>query len=619
MIATSQRGQRVRDLTIGGLLVILTVTAFAPLAGNDFINCDDPDYVTNNPHVQAGFAPREIAWAFTTTHTGTWHPLTWLSHMLAYRVFGADPGGHHWTNLGLHVSSTLLLFVLLRRATNAPWRSAFVAALFGVHPLHVESVAWVAERKDVLSTPFWLLATWAYVAWTRRGGRWRYLSLLLLLALGLMAKPMLVTLPATLLLLDYWPLQRWDPLRNGWRTSLRRLFVEKSPLLLIVGGSIGLTLFAQHSAGAVVGQILPLGTRAANALVSYVRYSGKLLWPVDLGVFYPHPALIGGREWPEWQVLACATLLVALTGLSVLAASRGARYVLVGWLWFIGTLVPVIGLVQVGSQAMADRYTYVPMIGLGVIAAWGGADLLRSSRHGQLVAGIVMLAVVSACSLLTWRQVQRWRDSATLFEHTLNVAGDSWFAHFNLGAALDKQGQVDRAARHYEKAIALNALRQEPFVNLGDLLLRQGRPEQALPYLRQALVASPSDALANLNMGAALASQGQFEQAIPYYEKVLAADPDHATAHFNLAGALLRLGEPERALAHYEQAVRLDPRDLEAIFNLGLLHEQLGRPVEARTYYERILQLEPDHRAAGAGLVRLRSTALDPGPPASGP
>jgi tetratricopeptide (TPR) repeat protein len=430
------------SLLLGAALALLTLAAYLPTLHNGFVNLDDGLYVTGNSHVQAGITRASVAWALTANVANNWHPLTLLSHLLDCQLFGLDAAGHHATSLLLHLANVLLLFAVLRQLTGAVWRSAAVAALFAVHPAHVESVAWVAERKDVLSALFWLLAMGAYGRYARRPALGRYLWVVLAMALGLAAKPMVVTLPFALLLLDVWPLER---LGLGWR----RLAMEKLPLLALSAASSLVTLRYQRTSLAPLG-LDPWSLRLANAAVSYAAYLGKLLLPGNLAVFYPIPLAI-----PAWKVAGAAALLAVITTLAVRSA-RKSPWLLVGWLWFLGTLVPVIGLVQVGRQAMADRYTYIPSIGLFVAIVWGIAELIGERRIVSTT--ILAMAVAAAIALLamgTWMQIGYWRDSVALYRHALAVTRDNYVAHVGLAKALTARRNWTGAAEQYRAALAL--------------------------------------------------------------------------------------------------------------------------------------------------------------------
>jgi protein O-mannosyl-transferase len=546
------------------LLVAATLAAFAPVLSAGFVIYDDERYVLKNPHVQEGFGGDALRWAFTAGYASNWHPLTWLSHMLDWRLFGASPAGHHLTSLLLHAANAALLFLLLDRMTGAPWRAAFVAALFALHPLHVESVAWVAERKDVLSTLLWLLATWAYVAWTRKRGTARYVLVGALVALGLAAKPMLVTLPLTLLILDFWPLRR----REAGTAGALRLVAEKVPLLTLSAASAAVTLATQAASPALGSmQEFPLAARVGNALVAYVAYLGKALWPAGLAVFYPHP----GSSLSWWRPSGAAALLAAITVLAV-ALRRSRPYLLSGWLWYLVTLLPVIGLVQVGEQAMADRYTYVPLIGPFVAAAWGIPDaaraLLAASRRpgGEsadrdrvlrwglpVAAGAVLLAL----ALLTRAQAAVWKDSVTLFEHALAVTERNHLAHLDLGTALSREGRADEALAHYAEAVRIKPGNSIAQYDLGAALAARGRDAEAMEHYLQALTLDPRYAAAHNNLGILLAKQGRIDEAARHYAEAARLRPDFAEAHFNLAVAFQALGRDAEARAALETATRL--------------------------------------------------------------
>ena len=526
-----------RILLIGLLLIAATLAVFWRTLDNNFINYDDDNYVTANQHVQAGLTGESISWAFTSTVENNWHPLTWISHILDWQRYGQNPMGHHLTNLLFHIATVLLLFVVLYWMTKRVWRSAFVAALFAIHPLHVESVAWVAERKDVLSTFFWLLTMLAYVWYVERPKARRYILVVALFALGLMAKPMLVTLPFALLLLDYWPLKR---LLAGRRHSWRGLILEKSPLFALSAASSVVTYFVQK--GAVSSfDVLPLWMRVENAAVSYVTYIIKAIRPDNLAVIYPYPR----HGLPIWEVVGAALLLVAIS-VVVLRCARRLPYLSVGWFWYLGTLVPVIGIVQVGLQAMADRYTYVPLIGIFIIIAWGVPDLLRSRGLSQsgYVAVPAAIIIIGALTAATWKQVGYWRDSVTLFKHALACTKDNYVAHSNLAAALVRRpGELDKAIAHCHAALRIQPDSAEAHFNLGNALSRQGKPNDAIAQYREALRANPGDPEVHNNLGAALTAQGRTEEAIIHYKKALRIRPDCAETHNNLGNALSMQGK----------------------------------------------------------------------------
>ena len=602
-----------RPLLIGLFLIALTVVAFWQTLGHDFVNYDDDEYITENGRLTAGLTTENIAWAFTSTSVSNWHPLTWISHMLDVQLYGLNPKGHHLTNLLFHMANVLLLFLLLSWMTGSLWRSAFVAALFGIHPLHVESVAWVAERKDVLSTFFWLLTMLAYVWYVQRPQHGRYLLVVLLFALGLMSKPMLVTLPFMLLLMDYWPLKRLTATQslrstlNTQHSTLSRLILEKAPLFALSAASSVVTYIVQQRTGAVGSlEKLPFGERVANALVAYVGYIVKMIWPQNLAVFYPHPK----GHLPAWEVLGAAVLLASVS-LLVMRAGRARLYLPVGWLWYLVTLVPVIGLVQVGEQAMADRYTYVPLIGLFVMVAWGVPDLLnkrsyateagqdkppRVSRPPSQIPLTVPLAIVviAALRICTWIQIGYWRDSISLFEHALACTKDNYVAHSNLAIALAAEGNTDRAISHCEDALRIRPQDAHTHNNFGVLLLNQRRFDEAMAQFVEALRLEPGDVSATNNLGLAFFWQGRIDQAISYFRNALRTDPDYVNARLNLGLALARKRKPEQAIAELWKAFRANPRNLESLNSIGAVLIKQRRLGEAMNVLAKALAINPN-------------------------
>lgn len=542
-----------RTLFIVAALIAATLVAFSPAMTHEFLLYDDIDYVSENVAVKAGLSWQGAVWAFTTTHTGNWHPLTWLSHMLGVQLVGLDPHLHHLINLVLHALNSALLFLVLNAMTKRMWPSAVVAALFAIHPLHVESVAWIAERKDVLSTLFWILTMSAYRRYARDPSVSRYAPVLLFFSLGLLAKPMLVTLPAVLLLLDYWPLGR---LVGSGAVPLRSLLWEKVPLVAIAVGSSVVTFWAQRTGGNVAEvDHVPIGVRLANALVSYATYLEKTIWPQDLAAFYPHPiGLAGGIS--SWRVAVAGLLVLGITSVVLLAARRH-RYAAVGWLWYLGTLVPVIGLVQVGQQAMADRYTYVPLIGIFIVIAWGAADLLEGGRSSRVVLTITGVGVVTVLSVLTWRQVHYWRDTITLFEHALAVAPANRVAHLQLGAAYARTGRLDEAVAQYSTALAMHPQSVEANNNLGVVLAQAGRANEAASRFREALTLAPNDARLHANLARAYRQQGVVADAVAHYRDAARLDPDAWQVAYNLAWLLATDDERGR---HSSEAIVLAER-----------------------------------------------------------
>ncbi len=564
-----------RPLVFSLALVLVVFIAYWPAVGNDFVNYDDDQYVTQNRHVRGGLTWAGIGWTVTSVgYAGNWHPLTWLSHLLDVSLFGLNPRGHHVVNIGLHAGNAVLLFLGLRAMTGALWRSALVAALFAVHPLHVESVAWVAERKDVLSTFFWLLATAAYVWYVRRRSLGRYLAVVGAFALGLLAKPMLVTLPFVFLVLDYWPLGRMRPLprvpqpatgglRPGYPMGAPpqqsgggdwvSLVRKKLPLFALSAVSAAMTWVAQARFGAVQ-YALPFRYRLTNAIVAYVGYLWKTIWPVNLAVFYPHP----GDSLPVWRVLAASLFLATVTAV-VFWHRRRRPYLVAGWLWYLGTLVPLIGLVQVGVQAMADRYTYIPLIGIFILAAWGLPESVLTGpqqRKAAVGAGAVLLAVLMT---LTWIQTTYWRDGQALFEHALGATGGNWVVHNSLGVAYAKLGMADEAIGHLKEALRLQPDFPQTNHNMGHMMAMNSKLDEAGEYFRKAIRLKPDYTEAHNGLGAVLFEQGKLGEALEHFQEALRRDPDYAAAHFNIGVVLERMGRVEEAVLEYRTTLRLSP------------------------------------------------------------
>jgi Tfp pilus assembly protein PilF len=599
--------RRCQFFILGLLLVGMSLAVFGQLGGYDFINYDDEQYVTANHHVLGGLTGDGIRWAFTAMYASNWHPLTWLSHMLDVELYGLHPGGHHWTSVLLHVVNVVLLLWLFLRMTGDLWKSATVAALFAVHPLHVESVAWVAERKDVLSTMFWMLTMVMYVRYTERPNLSRYLVVALVLALGLMAKPMLVTVPFVLLLLDYWPLGRIR--LESWSNPAERqmawtLVKEKLPLVAVVAASSVITYLAQAAGGAVRSlAVFPLGVRIDNALVAYVAYIRKMLWPSNLAIYYPHP----GSHLPFWEVIGAALLLVSITIL-VLVMRKRKSYLPVGWLWYLGTLVPVIGLIQLGGQAMADRYTYVPMIGLFIMMVWGGADLTAGWRHRGIVRALAVGLLFPALMGTAWLQVSYWRNSETLFEHALRVTTGNYVAHNNLGVALAQQDHLDAAIAQYTEALRIKPDYEKAHNNLGAALAQQDHLDAAIAQYTEALRSKPDYEKAHMNLGLALARQDRLDAAIAQYDQAIAIQSDDEETHNNLGVALAQQGHLDAAIAQYTEALRIKPDYGKAHMNLGLALARQGRLDAAIAQYDQALVSRPDdeetHNNLGIALAR---------------
>lgn len=573
---------------LGCALVAAVFAAYWGVSDHAFIHYDDPLYVTENGYLYKGLSRDGILWAFTTLYANFWHPLTWLSYLLDVALFGMNAGGMLFTNLMLHVFSTLVLFAALRRMTGAAWRSALVAALFALHPLNVESVAWVAERKNVLSTLFWMLTMWGYCRYAQQPGRWRLALTLSFFILGLMAKPMLVTLPFVLLLMDYWPLGRWvlfpasatgSPVGTRLPACpLDRLILEKMPFFLIAAGFSALAYVAQEWGGALPSlDACPLPVRAANALVSYAVYLRKMIWPFDLTLFYPHPGM------PSMGRMALAMVVVVFISWVAVRRIRSQPWFIVGWLWYLGTLVPVIGLVQIGIFAMADRFAYIPLIGVFIMAAWAGAgDTGRPYRQKALTLGWVLILVVMVG--VTRHQVRYWENTTTLFRHALAVAGPNALYYELLGAALADNGETDAAIRHYRKALELNPNNGETLSNLGAALADQGSMAAAADRLQAALHIDPSLKKAHNNLGNLMARQGRLDEAIAHYRRALEIDPVMATAINNLGVALARQGNVDAAVALFERALQIKPDYASAQKNLAIYSAARNRNGDSKPH-----------------------------------
>ena len=662
--APAESGGQFPAWLLAALLALMTIALYWPVTRYGFVSFDDPDYVTSNLQVQKGLTLPNIRWALTSLVSGNWHPVTMLSHMLDCQLYGLQPWGHHLTNVLLHALNTALVFLLLCGMTGARWRSAAVAALFATHPLHVESVAWVAERKDVLSTFFGLLALIFYARYaqakigtrhpaldSRHSALGHYLLALMFFALGLLSKPMLVTLPFILLLLDYWPLGRFtiDDLRytrvsTFFPSPVTRhssLFFEKIPFFTLAATVCVVTFVTQKHVGVVVslGEFPP-GERLGNVLVSYGRYLGRIFWPTDLTVYYPFTP-----HWPPGDVLAAGLFLTSVTVLFFWG--RRWRFLPMGWLWFLGTLVPVIGLVQVGKQAIADRYTYVPSLGVFILAAWGTYEFTRRWRHHVIALAGAGSLVLVLCMAATRHQLRYWRDSETLFQHALAVTTNNCLADYGLGYSLDKNGQTEAAMREYREAIRLAPDYVEAFNSLGTDLLKEGRTNEAISQYQLAISVKPDDArshyllglvLARIgqtneavrqyqeavrlqpdnadardNLGNLLFKEGQFGEAIGQFQEVIRLKPDFPGVHYDLAVALGKTGRTDEAISQYQEAIRLEPYETDARFNLANALFNKGRTDEAIVQYQEAIRLQPDEADAhnNLGVVFLNMGRTD--------
>ena len=561
-VGAGRRDQRWRVPGLCLVLAAITFAVFGQTLRHEFVNFDDEDYVRDNPGVARGLTLRGIVWAFARVHSANWHPLTWLSHMLDCQLYGLNPAGHHLTNVLLHTATVIALFLVLRQMTGAFWRSAFVAAVFAIHPLRVESVAWVAERKDVLSGFFFMLTIGAYVRYARRP--WspaRYGLVMLLFALGLMCKPMLVTLPVVLLLLDYWPLRRVEPRR------LSGLVLEKLPLLALSAADCVVTLLAQHGAIQSDGSF-SLPHRLGNALAACMVYLGQMVWPAGLAVLYPFPH----NGLPAWEMALAGTLLAGLSAVAW-GQRREQPWLLVGWLWYLAMLLPVVGVIQVGWQSHADRYTYLPQIGIYVAATWLAAELQVS----RVAFGGLMAGVCAALMVCAWKQTAYWQDSETLWTRALACTTDNYMAHNNLGNFLDQKGRNDEAIHHFQAALQIR----------------------------------PGYADAHYNLGLAMFKKGEVDEAIVQYEEALEIRPNDSKEHGNLGNALFHKGRVKEAIAHYKTALELEPGYVLAHYDLGNVYLQAGHPAEAIIQFQKVLEFQPDHILALNNLAWILATCPD--------
>ncbi|GMV91640.1 MAG: hypothetical protein AMXMBFR82_14180 [Candidatus Hydrogenedentota bacterium] len=577
-------------LIYSALIALATCAVYWPVGGHDFVNYDDTLYVTRNAEVQAGLTWEGLRWAFSSATTGNWHPLTWLSHMLDVELFGMRPSAHHWMNVAMHALACVLLLAFLGYSTRLWHRSAAVAALFALHPLHVESVAWVAERKDVLCAVFFFLTLLAYARFVRCRSWYAYATALLAFALALMAKPMAVTLPFVLLLIDVWPLKRVS-LPGLCRKTAFTLLVEKTPFIVLSGAVSAATFLLQHQVEGVrsLGDT-GLGLRTANALVSYASYLGKTFVPVQLAAYYPYP--VDGIV--TWKVVSSAALLAALSIAAVLFIRRRPWFA-VGWFWFLGMLVPVIGLVQVGSQAMADRYMYLPMAGLLFAVAWTVPSLLPSTQKVRLTLVLASLVICAVLGALTLRQVGYWKDSIALFEHTLAVAGDSATTHTNLGGAYLERGELEKALHHSQRAVEIKPNDVNARNNIGIVLLSVGKPEDAAKSFAAAAQLQPDNPEIHFNLGLAYKAAGRSNEARVAFTTAIALNPAHVKARMEIGDMLLNEGRGEEAAEQYRAVLAREPHRAEAWLNLGIGLASAGWYKDAVPCFERGLALEPDH------------------------
>lgn len=592
------------------LLVVATLAVYNPVNHNAFINFDDDRYIVDNPHVHAGLCWDTIKWAFTTYDQANWHPLTWISHALDYSLFKLNPAGPHYMNVLFHAANAVLLFLLLQKASGFTWRSLMVAALFAVHPMNVESVAWAAERKNVLSMLFFLLTLLAYGSYVRKPGIRRYAGVALLFALGLMAKPQIITLPFVLLLWDYWPLGRMGSQNFSVSTTAERMLVrpfswlvlEKVPLFLLSIASAVVTMQAQSAGGAVRSTLeFSFALRLQNAIVAYARYIGKAFWPSGLAPMYPHPV----SALPAWQV-AVGTLLLTVITILVFALRR-RRYLTMGWCWFLGTLVPMIGLVQVGEASLADRYAYLPFLGLFVMVCWGVAEAAQKARLSPARLAIPASLAVVALSALTYRQVGFWLNSETLWSHALAVTESNFVAHDNLAGALVNQGRTDEAIPHFRAAVAIRPDDPLGHLNIGAYEQEHGNPQAAIEQFQMVLRFTPDATLkeqAYANLGSAYRSLGNYVRAAENYQAALSLNPDNSIAVVGMGLIAQRSGDLTQAISRYSHAMSVDPTSVGYLL-LAKALQQSGRAAEAQAAYEQAQRLSSDLTQSEQAVERL--------------
>lgn len=610
------------EIVISLLLIMMTLVPYWQVRNHEFISYDDDDYVTHNPFVRDGLTWQGVSWAFTSKLHGHWHPVTWLSHMTDTELFGLNPAAHHLISVFFHIANTLLLFLVLKRMTGALLRSAFVAALFAIHPVHVEPVAWIADRKDVLCASFWMLATWGYIRYAQHPGFGRYLTVLVAFMLGLMAKPTVVTLPFVLLLIDYWPLGRFQLGEAGEEGStqktsavpsiyqgrlFRRLIGEKVLLFVLAGSVVVLIVFSRQAYfgernireyGDALTQVKSTWASKTSDpfrfAVSYVSSAGKVLWPHNLATPYGRP-----EKAAFWAVAGAALFLL---GASSLVVWKGRRYpyLPVGWFWYVITLLPVIKVVplQFGPGIMADRYVYLPYIGLYIVAAWGIPDLLAWCRYRRLVLGVCAGVMLSCFTVCTWLQVRHWKNSLTLFTHSVGVTANNWLAHNNLGAALERQGRIDEAIIHYSEAARIRPKASRLHNNLGAVLMKQGRIKEALECFSEAVRTNPNYADGHNNLGVVFFEQGRIEEAVFHFSEAQRIDPGNVEAHKNMGLALVRQGKFDEAIEQFSEALKIRPDYAAVHNNLGAALAKQGRIDEATRHFSEALRIK---RNAGEG------------------
>jgi protein O-mannosyl-transferase len=596
----TQNAPKQQLILISAGLVLLIAAAFEPLRHNGFTVYDDNDYIRENTYVKSGLTWQSVTWAFTSGRASNWHPLTWLSHMVDIELFGLNPLGHHLHNLLLHTASTVLLFWLLYIMTGSVWPSAFTAMVFGIHPLRVESVAWAAERKDVLCMLFFMLTVAAYLYYVKRGSIGRYMLVMLCFALGLMAKPMLVTLPIVLLLLDIWPLKRTQNFidkRNPQKQTMSflNLIAEKIPLLLLVMTSCIVTYTVQKAGGSV--NDISLQTRIVNALFSYLAYLGKIFWPHNLAALYPFPV----GPYPLWKPVAGSILLFVLSGIAVYYYSRKS-WLFTGWFWYVVTLIPTIGLIQVGNQAMADRYTYLPSIGIVIMLSWSVVQVSAKWRHQTLIIGTLTIVAAIAMITTTRHQLRFWKDDVSLFEHALAVTENNAVMQNNLGGTFWKQGKEAQAFEHIQKALQLVPAFPDANINMAAILFKRKDYDKAMDCLYKALKANPDSFQANNNLALVLIELKRYDQAARYLLTALKNTEDNADIYYNMGIVLGAQKKTDEAADAYEQAIKLDHNHYEAMNELGAIKYKQGLLDEAVGYFRQCVQRDPNYVKAYSNL-----------------
>ncbi|MGO9148021.1 MAG: tetratricopeptide repeat protein [Desulfomonilia bacterium] len=583
----------------------------------DFINFDDEIYIENNHSIEHGINFESIKWAFSSFgYASNWYPMTWISHMLDIQLFGMHPGMHHLTSVIFHILNTILLLIVLDKMTGSLWKSTVVAALFALHPLHVESVAWISERKDVLSTFFWMLTMLSYYWYVQHRSSHRYIIVVLIYILGLLSKPMLVTLPFVLFLLDFWPLKRWgfdqslhtNTNEKGkihtdvWRSRRSFLIIEKIPLIMLALISSGVTFYTQRKFGAMIALAdVQFGTRISNAITSYVIYLRNMIWPFNLSIVYPYP-----DAFNPLLVILHALLLLCISAF-VLFSSRRYPYLVVGWLWYIGTLVPVIGIVQVGEQSMADRYTYIPLIGIFIMVVWGLVDLHGHFRYRKVALGVTSIIVLALLAWCAWVQVGFWNNSETIFRHALNITKNNYVVHRNLGEALLIHGDNEGAIRQYQEYLCIKPNSIEVHTILGDTLLREGNLDEAIMQYLEVLRINPHKPEIFNNLGTAYLLKGNIKKAIKYFRESVHYKPDYATAMSNLKVAIAQLKLLD-LISNIQSSMKADPQNPTLHMRLGEIYHQQGEYDKAITQYQEAISIHPKFIKAMNGLVLIYSS-----------